>query len=35
MQSLENTGVKVSARDLPSSRKVDLHDALKGSKAGE
>lgn len=35
MQSLESTGVKVSARDLPSSRKVDLHDALKGSKASE
>ena len=33
MKALESEGVRVSARDLPSSRKVDLREALKGSKS--
>lgn len=32
--ALENEGVSVSARDLPSSRKVDLREALKGHEPG-
>ena len=29
LTALENEGVRISARDLPAARKVDLHDMLK------
>ncbi|HUP88042.1 MAG TPA: PTS sugar transporter subunit IIB, partial [Longimicrobiales bacterium] len=34
VNALESEGVRVSARDLPSSRKIDLKDALKGHEPG-
>ena len=33
MKALEEQGVRVSARDLPSSRKIDLREALKSAKS--
>ena len=34
MDALENEGVRVSARDLPGSRRVDLKDMIKGRTTG-